>query len=54
MNDTAWARELERRFKIYDEMEASGDWPGRLGWRDYLAMAALLVIFTAGPWLWVQ
>ncbi len=30
MEDPAWERELERRIRIYEQMEASGHWPGRL------------------------
>ena len=42
MEDPAWEQELERRIRIYEQMEAAGSWPGRLTTVDYLAMAALL------------
>ena len=30
MEDPAWEQELERRIRIYEQMEAAGSWPGRL------------------------
>ena len=54
MEDPAWEQELERRIRIYEQMEASGVWPGRLTSIDYLAMAALTVVFTLAPWIWVH
>jgi hypothetical protein len=54
MEDPAWERELERRIRIYEQMEAAGNWPGRLTSIDYLAMAALTVVFILGPWIWVH
>ena len=54
MEDPAWEQELERRIRIYEQMEAAGKWPGRLTSLDYLAMAALTVVFTLGPWIWVH
>ncbi|MFO1143147.1 MAG: hypothetical protein U1E59_12255 [Amaricoccus sp.] len=54
MEDPAWERELERRIRIYEQMEASGDWPGRLTSVDYWALVALTVFFTVGPWIWVH
>jgi hypothetical protein len=50
----AWERELERRIRIYEQIEDAGDWPGRLKSVDYLAMAALTLVLTLGPWLWVH
>lgn len=54
MENSAWERELERRIRVYEQMEASGHWPGRLATIDYLALGALVVAFTVGPWLWVS
>lgn len=54
MKDPAWERELERRVQIYEQLEASDAWSGRLAAVDYLAMAALVVVFTVGPWMWVH
>jgi hypothetical protein len=54
MEDPAWERELERRVSVYEQLEASGSWPGRLTSVDYLALTALAVVFTLGPWIWVH
>lgn len=54
MENSAWEHELERRIRVYEQMEAAGHWPGRLAAIDYLAMAALAVAFTLGPWIWVH
>jgi len=50
--DKAWARELQRRIDIYDEIEAKGNWQGRMGAVDYLALLGLAVVLVAGFWLW--
>jgi hypothetical protein len=54
MEDPAWEHELERRIRIYEQMETAGNWPGRLASLDYFAMAALTVVFILGPWIWVH
>jgi hypothetical protein len=54
MEDPVWEHELERRIRVYEQMEESGHWPGRLTTRDYLALAALTVVLTVGPWMWVH
>jgi hypothetical protein len=54
MEDPAWERELERRIRIYEEIDENGDRPGRLTAVDYMALAALMVVFTIGPWMWVH
>jgi hypothetical protein len=54
MEDKAWEQELERRIRVYEQMEAAGNWPGRLTAVDYLVMAALPVILTIGFWIWVH
>lgn len=48
----AWERELERRIRIYDQLEAGGHWPGRLSAVDYWAMAVLTVALSVGFWMW--
>jgi len=50
--DKAWARELQRRIDIYDEIEATDSWQGRMGAVDYLALLGLTVLLVAGFWLW--
>ena len=54
MEDPDWERELERRVRVYEEMEASGNWPGRLTAIDYFAITALTVVCILGPWIWVH
>ena len=49
MQDPAWERELERRIRVYEQMEASGHWPGRLAAIDHGARAAVTALFTLGP-----
>lgn len=51
-NDKRWARELERRIKIYDQIEAQDSWQGRLNAADYLGLLALTVVLVAGFWTW--
>lgn len=53
MEDPAWEQELERRIRIYEQMEATGQFPGRLTSTDYLALAGLAALFIAVPWIWV-
>jgi hypothetical protein len=50
--DKAWAQELQRRIDVYDEIEAKGNWRGRMTGTDYLGMLALTVLLVAGFWIW--
>lgn len=50
--DRAWAQELQRRIDVYDEIEAKGDWQGRMTGADYVAMLALTVVLVVGFWTW--
>ena len=50
--DLAWRQELERRIRIYEQMEANGPWPGRLQAIDYLAMLGLSAALVIGFWSW--
>ena len=54
MEDREWEHELERRIRVYEQIEAAGAWPGRLTSIDYLALAALAVAFILVPWIWVH
>lgn len=54
MEDPAWELELERRIRVYEQMEATGDWPGRLTSFDYVAIAVLAVVGILGPWIWIH
>lgn len=50
--DKSWAQELQRRIGIYDEIEATGRWQGRMTATDYLAILALAFVLVAGFWAW--
>lgn len=51
-NDKSWARELERRIKIYDEIEAQDSWQGRMTAAHYLGLLGLTALLVAGFWAW--
>lgn len=50
--DKAWARELQRRIAIYDDIEAKDKWQGRMSGADYLAALVLTTLLVAGFWIW--
>lgn len=50
--DKSWARELQRRIAIYDDLEARGGWQGRMAGSDYVGLLLLVVILAAGFWIW--
>lgn len=52
LQSTAWDDEIERRIRIYDELEAKGRIEGRLGRADYIALAFILVLLIGGIWAW--
>lgn len=52
LQSTAWDAEIERRIRIYEELEASGRIPGRLGIVDYVALFAIVIVLACGFWLW--
>ena len=50
--DTSTAQELRRRIAVYDDLEASGNWQGRMRSADYLGLLVLTVVLVAGFWIW--
>lgn len=46
------AQELRRRIAVYDDLEASGKWQGRMSGADYLGLLGLTVLLVAGFWIW--
>ncbi|NVK41041.1 MAG: hypothetical protein HWE39_07335 [Oceanospirillaceae bacterium] len=46
------AQDLERRIRIYEELEARGEMEGALGFGDYAAMLLLTVGLVATFYLW--
>ncbi|MBK6469012.1 MAG: hypothetical protein WAT25_05240 [Paracoccaceae bacterium] len=54
MNDTekAWQVEIDRRARVYDDIEAKGAWQGRMTAADYLGLLVLVVGLVVGFWVW--
>lgn len=50
--DKAWLSEIDRRAKIYDDIEARGAWQGGMSAADYLGLLALSLLLVAGFWIW--
>ncbi|MBD9527618.1 MULTISPECIES: hypothetical protein [Paracoccus] len=49
---TAWDDEIERRIRVYEELEQNGGIAGRLGMVDYTALVAMVVVLAGGFWAW--
>lgn len=50
--DIAWQRELDRRARIYEDIEAGDRWEGLMSRLDYAAVAVLTVALVCGFWTW--
>jgi hypothetical protein len=50
--DAQCAQDLERRIRVYEELEASGHWPGALGATDYTAIALLTLGLLITFFVW--
>lgn len=50
--DKFWAQELQRRIAIYDDIEAKGNWQGRMASADYLGLLVLTALLVVGFWIW--
>jgi hypothetical protein len=50
--ETPWERELSRRIRVYEDLEATNSWSGRLGAADYTALFGLTVLLLVGFWIW--
>lgn len=50
--DKSTAQELRRRIAVYDDLEASGGWQGRMSGADYLGLLVLTLVLVAGFWIW--
>ncbi|WPC06338.1 hypothetical protein SBP02_06180 [Pseudomonas benzenivorans] len=46
------AQDLERRIRVYEEMEQAKHWPGALNATDYLAITLMTLVLVAGFYLW--
>jgi len=50
--DIAWQKELERRARIYEDIEAGGRFEGVLTTLDYAGLAVLTLVLVVGFWIW--
>jgi len=50
--EIARAQELERRIRVYEELESRNDWPGALSATDYIAITLMTLALVAGFYLW--
>lgn len=50
--DIARAQELERRIRVYEEMERDDHWPGALRATDYIAIILMTLTLVIGCYLW--
>lgn len=50
--DIAWQKELERRARIYEDIEAGGRFEGTMTAIDYAGMAALTFVLVVAFWIW--
>ncbi len=50
--DKAWQAEINRRARIYEDIEAKGTWQGRMTAGDYLGLLVLVGGLVAGFWIW--
>lgn len=51
-SNSAWQQELERRAKIYEDLDAHDAWEGRMGAADYVSLFLLTGLLVVGFWLW--
>lgn len=50
--DIERAQELERRIRVYEELENSKHWPGALNAVDYIAMTLMTLVLVVGSYVW--
>ncbi|WP_378940964.1 hypothetical protein [Mesorhizobium sp. ANAO-SY3R2] len=50
--DIEWQLELDRRARVYEDIEAGQRWEGTLTGLDYAAVAALTVALVVAFWIW--
>ena len=46
------AQDLERRIRVYEEMEQANNWPGALSATDYIAITLMTLVLVAGFYFW--
>lgn len=50
--DNLRAQDLERRIRVYEEMEQANNWPGALNAVDYIAITLMTLVLVTGFYLW--
>ena len=50
--DIERAQELERRIRVYEQLEQSKEWPGALSAVDYSAITLMTLVLVVGFYLW--
>ncbi len=50
--ESARAQDLERRIRVYEEMEKGDEWPGALSATDYIATALMTLVLVIAFYLW--
>ena len=50
--DIGWQSELDRRARVYEDIEAGQRWEGTMTRIDYAAIAALTALLVAAFWIW--
>ncbi|MCO6055114.1 hypothetical protein NG726_00265 [Pseudomonas sp. MOB-449] len=50
--DIERAQELERRIRVYEQLESSKEWPGALNAVDYIATILMTLVLVVGFYLW--
>lgn len=48
----AWADEIDRRAKIYEDIDKRDAWSGRMSAADFAGLLALSLLLVAGFWVW--
>ncbi|GLO44362.1 hypothetical protein [Pseudomonas putida] len=48
--DVERAQDLERRLRVYEELEKRADWPGALRAGDFVALTLLTLVMVAGAY----
>jgi hypothetical protein len=50
--DIGWQGELDRRARVYEDIEAGQRWEGTMTRLDYAAIVALTVLLVVAFWIW--
>ncbi len=50
--EIARTQDLERRIRVYEEMDNTNNWPGALNATDYIAIALMTLALVVGFYLW--